>query len=44
MGAVSWRAMFVINLPLGIFIVMMAGRHVPETLILRPADGSTLAA
>src|SRR3984957_5309333 len=30
-GAVSWRAGFVINLPLGIFIVMMAGRHVPET-------------
>ena len=30
-GAVSWRAVFVINLPLGIFIVMMAGRHVPET-------------
>src|SRR6202042_2452404 len=26
-GAVSWRAVFVINLPLGIFIVMMAGRH-----------------
>src|ERR1700760_3680761 len=30
-GAVSWRAVFVINLPLGIFIVTMAGRHVPET-------------
>ncbi|MGA2930137.1 MAG: MFS transporter [Solirubrobacteraceae bacterium] len=27
-GAVSWRA---VNLPLGIFIVVMAGRHVPET-------------
>jgi EmrB/QacA subfamily drug resistance transporter len=29
--AVSWRAVFLINLPLGIFIVVMAGRHVPET-------------
>ena len=30
-GAVSWRAVFLINLPLGIFIVVMAARHVPET-------------
>jgi EmrB/QacA subfamily drug resistance transporter len=30
-GAVSWRAVFLINLPLGIFIVVMARRHVPET-------------
>src|ERR1700761_9032225 len=30
-GAVSWRVVFLINLPLGIFIVVMAGRHVPET-------------
>jgi MFS family permease len=30
-GAVSWRAVFLINLRLGIFIVVMAGRHVPET-------------
>jgi EmrB/QacA subfamily drug resistance transporter len=30
-GAVSWRAVFLINLPLGVFIVLMAGRHVPET-------------
>jgi EmrB/QacA subfamily drug resistance transporter len=29
--AVSWRAVFLINLPLGIFIVVTAGRHVPET-------------
>jgi EmrB/QacA subfamily drug resistance transporter len=29
--AVSWRAVFLINVPLGIFIVVMAGRHVPET-------------
>jgi EmrB/QacA subfamily drug resistance transporter len=30
-GAVSWRAVFLINLPLGVFIVVIAGRHVPET-------------
>src|SRR5947208_4347348 len=30
-GAVSWRAIFLINLPLGIFVVAMAQRHVPET-------------
>src|ERR1700760_368142 len=30
-AAVSWRAVFLINLPLGIFIIVMAGRHVPET-------------
>jgi EmrB/QacA subfamily drug resistance transporter len=30
-GAVSWRAVFLINLPLGSFIVVTAGRHVPET-------------
>jgi EmrB/QacA subfamily drug resistance transporter len=30
-GAVSWRAIFLINLPLGIFVVTMARRHVPET-------------
>ena len=29
--AVSWRAIFLINLPLGIFVMAMAGRHVPET-------------
>jgi EmrB/QacA subfamily drug resistance transporter len=29
--AVSWRAIFLINLPLGIFVVLMASRHVPET-------------
>lgn len=29
--AVSWRAIFLINLPLGIFVMVMAGRHVPET-------------
>jgi EmrB/QacA subfamily drug resistance transporter len=29
--AVSWRAIFLINIPLGIFVVAMAPRHVPET-------------
>ena len=29
--AVSWRAIFLINLPIGIFVVVMAPRHVPET-------------
>jgi EmrB/QacA subfamily drug resistance transporter len=28
--AVSWRAIFLINLPLGIFVIAMASRHVPE--------------
>ena len=29
--AVSWRAIFFINLPLGAFVVLMANRHIPET-------------
>jgi EmrB/QacA subfamily drug resistance transporter len=29
--AVSWRAIFLINLPLGLFVMAMATRHVPET-------------
>jgi EmrB/QacA subfamily drug resistance transporter len=29
--AVSWRAIFLINIPLGIIVVAMASRHVPET-------------
>jgi predicted MFS family arabinose efflux permease len=29
--AVSWRAIFLINLPLGILVMVMASRHVPET-------------
>ena len=29
--AVSWRAIFLINLPLGLFVIFAAGRHVPET-------------
>jgi EmrB/QacA subfamily drug resistance transporter len=37
---VSWRAVFLINLPLGIFIVVMAGRHVAETH--DPAAGGRL--
>jgi EmrB/QacA subfamily drug resistance transporter len=30
-GAVGWRAIFLINLPLGAFVVWAARRHVPET-------------
>ncbi len=29
--AVSWRAIFLINIPLGIVVITMATRHVPET-------------
>ena len=29
--AVSWRAIFLINLPLGVFVMIMATVHVPET-------------
>lgn len=29
--AVSWRAIFLINLPLGVFVSVAATRHVPET-------------
>src|SRR5262245_39112594 len=29
--AVSWRAIFLINVPLGLLVIAMAGRHVPET-------------
>ena len=29
--AVSWRAIFLLNLPLGAFVIAMATRHVPET-------------
>jgi EmrB/QacA subfamily drug resistance transporter len=47
--AVSWRAVFVINLPLGIFVALAATRRVPETKDPRaqgPLDllGSVLAA
>ncbi|MGD0558659.1 MAG: MFS transporter [Streptosporangiaceae bacterium] len=49
--AVSWRAVFLINIPLGIFVVVAAVRHVPETrdpthaggLDLRGAALATLA-
>ena len=30
-GAISWRAIFVINLPIGVFVAWAAARHVPET-------------
>ena len=29
--AVSWRAIFIINIPLGILVIALAPRHVPET-------------
>ncbi len=29
--AISWRAIFLINLPLGILVILIATRHVPET-------------
>ena len=29
--SVSWRAIFFLNIPLGLFVVLMANRHVPET-------------
>jgi EmrB/QacA subfamily drug resistance transporter len=29
--AVSWRAIFLINIPIGAFVALMATRHVPET-------------
>ena len=49
--ALSWRAVFLINLPLGVFVVAAALRHVPETrdpthvggLDLRGAALATLA-
>jgi EmrB/QacA subfamily drug resistance transporter len=30
-GAVSWRAIFLINLPIGIFVAWAASEHVPES-------------
>jgi EmrB/QacA subfamily drug resistance transporter len=30
-GAISWRAIFIINLPLGVFVAWAATRHVPES-------------
>ncbi len=30
-SAVSWRAIFFLNLPLGVFVVLAGRRHVPET-------------
>jgi EmrB/QacA subfamily drug resistance transporter len=47
--AVSWRAIFLINVPLGCFVVVAATRHVPETRDPTAkgrldAPGATLAA
>jgi EmrB/QacA subfamily drug resistance transporter len=30
-GAISWRAIFLINLPIGIFVAWAASQHVPES-------------
>ncbi len=38
--AISWRAIFLINLPLGVFVILMGIRHVPETK--SPDDGGRL--
>jgi len=38
-GAVSWRAIFLINLPLGLFVAVMAARHAPETMDVEAAGG-----
>ncbi len=40
--AVSWRLIFLINLPLGAVVVWVALRHVPETRNPRPATGLDL--
>ena len=40
--AVSWRAIFLINLPLGVFVVVAAVRHVPEPGIPTRAGGLDL--
>jgi EmrB/QacA subfamily drug resistance transporter len=38
--AVSWRAIFLINLPLGVFVILMGIRHIPETM--SPDEGGRL--
>ncbi len=30
-GSVTWRAIFLINIPIGVFVALAATRHVPET-------------
>ena len=39
--AVSWRLVFLINLPLAVIVVAIALRHVPENRVPRPVVGST---
>jgi EmrB/QacA subfamily drug resistance transporter len=48
-AAISWRAIFLINLPIGIFVWLSASRHVPESRDLTATgkldlDGAALAA
>ncbi len=42
-AVVSWRAIFVINLPVGLFVVLAAGRHIPERRVQKPAGRLDLA-
>ena len=35
-GAVSWRLVFFINLPLAVVVMAIAARHVPETQVAGP--------
>ncbi len=37
----SWRWIFLINLPLSAFVVVVAAQHVPESLDPRPTNTST---
>jgi len=41
-GAVSWRAIFVINLPIGIFVAWAATKHVPESFDPRASAAGRL--
>jgi EmrB/QacA subfamily drug resistance transporter len=48
-AAISWRAIFLINLPIGVFVWLSASRHVPESRDLTATgkldlDGAALAA
>jgi EmrB/QacA subfamily drug resistance transporter len=42
-GAISWRAIFFINLPIGIFVAWAATRHVPESRDPMAGDRTDIA-